>query len=71
MVSSLVTGCPSQYVHGMEASGSRWLPALICNPLGLGLFGASLQYHWSWGVLAFAQILVTFGSLSITPITVK
>ena len=48
-----------------------WIPALIFNPIGLGLFGATLQNHWSWGVLAWAQIMVTFGSLSITPITVK
>jgi hypothetical protein len=48
-----------------------WVPALFFNPIGLGLFGAALQYHWSWGVLAWAQIMVTFGSLSITPITVK
>ncbi|KAF5876774.1 putative polyamine transporter protein [Botrytis fragariae] len=45
------------------------LPALIFNPIGLGLFGATLQNHWSWGVLIWAQIMVTFGSLSITPIT--
>jgi MFS family permease len=48
-----------------------WVPALFCNPIGLGIFGAGLQNHWSWGVLAFAQVLVTFGSLSITPITVN
>jgi hypothetical protein len=35
------------------------------------LFGAALQYHWSWGVLALGQVLVTFGSLTITPVTVK
>ncbi|RDW80542.1 hypothetical protein BP5796_05240 [Coleophoma crateriformis] len=48
-----------------------WFPALICNPIGLGVFGMGLQQHLSWGVLAIAQILVTFGSLSITPITVN
>ncbi|KAH8668814.1 polyamine transporter [Xylariales sp. PMI_506] len=48
-----------------------WFPALICNPIGLGIFGYALQYHKSWGVLGFGHILVTFGSLCITPITVN
>ena len=48
-----------------------WLPALVCNPLGLGIFGYCLDKHLSWGLLGFSQILVTFGSLCITPITVN
>lgn len=48
-----------------------WLPALICNPIGLGLFGYALDKHLSWGILGFSQILVTYGSLCITPITVN
>jgi hypothetical protein len=48
-----------------------WIPGLIFNPIGLGLFAAGLQYKLSWGVLAIATILVTFGSLSIPPITVN
>ncbi|KAF3402653.1 hypothetical protein DPV78_004827 [Talaromyces pinophilus] len=48
-----------------------WLPALICNPIGIGLFGFGLNSHLSWGFLGFSQILVTFGSLCITPITVN
>jgi hypothetical protein len=48
-----------------------WIPGLIFNPIGLGLFGAGLQYKLSWGVLAVATVFVTFGSLSITPITVN
>ncbi|KAI9743888.1 MAG: hypothetical protein M1818_002622 [Claussenomyces sp. TS43310] len=48
-----------------------WIPGLICNPIGLGLCGAALQYKLSYGLLAFAQILVTFGSLSMIPITVN
>jgi hypothetical protein len=47
------------------------LPALVCNPIGLGVFGAALYNRWHWIVLAVAQVIVTFGSLSITPITVK
>jgi len=48
-----------------------WIPGLIFNPIGLGLFGACLQYHLSWGLLALANGLVTFGSLTIMPITVN
>jgi hypothetical protein len=44
-----------------------WIPSLIFNPIGLGLFGAGLQYHLSWVVLALGQVFVTFGSLAITP----
>ncbi|KAK9774121.1 putative Major facilitator superfamily domain-containing protein [Seiridium cardinale] len=48
-----------------------WIPALICNPIGLGIFGYALQNQLSWGLLGFGHILVTFGSLCITPITVN
>ncbi|RFU34879.1 hypothetical protein B7463_g1455, partial [Scytalidium lignicola] len=48
-----------------------WFPAVICNPIGLGLFAAALQYDLSWGVIAFGQVLVTFASLGIIPITVN
>ncbi|KAM3084098.1 hypothetical protein ACMFMG_001796 [Clarireedia jacksonii] len=47
-----------------------WLPSIL-NPIGLGLFGAGLLYHLHWIVLAIATVLVTFGSLCITPITVN
>jgi hypothetical protein len=51
-----------------------WIPSII-NPIGLGIWGAGLQYHLSWVVLALALALalvfVTFGNLSITPITVN
>lgn len=48
-----------------------WFPALICNPIGIGIFGYGLYKHVSWGVLGLAQILVTYGSLCITPVTVN
>ncbi|KUJ24281.1 MFS multidrug transporter-like protein [Mollisia scopiformis] len=48
-----------------------WFPALLCNPIGLGVFGLALHSHLHWIVLAVAQVLVTFGSLSCTPITVN
>jgi hypothetical protein len=48
-----------------------WIPALIFNPVGLGIFAAALQYHYSWVVIAVGQVFVTFGSLSMIPITVN
>jgi hypothetical protein len=48
-----------------------WIPAMIFNPIGLGLVGYSLAYHKSWVVLAVAEVFVTFGSLSLIPITVN
>lgn len=47
-----------------------WFPSII-NPIGLGLWGAGLEYHLSWVVLVVAVAFVTFGSLAITPITVN
>jgi hypothetical protein len=44
---------------------------LIFNPIGLGIFGAALKYHLSWVVIAVGQVFVTFGSLSMIPITVN
>ncbi|KAJ5123581.1 Major facilitator superfamily domain general substrate transporter [Penicillium atrosanguineum] len=48
-----------------------WLPSLIINPIGLGIFGAALQYHLHYMVLALAVFLVTIGSLSSVPVTVN
>lgn len=48
-----------------------WFPALICSPIGLGVFGAALYNHWNWITLAVLQVLATFGSLCCTPIAVN
>ncbi|KAF7717735.1 MFS-type transporter [Penicillium ucsense] len=48
-----------------------WLPSLILNPIGLGIFGAALQYHLHYMVLALAVFLVTIGSLASVPVTVN
>jgi hypothetical protein len=67
--------CAARFGHGNWKPEYRlhalWFPALICNPIGIGLFGFGLGNHLSWGFLGFSQILVTFGSLCITPITVN
>lgn len=44
---------------------------MIFNPIGLGLVGYALAYHKSWVVLAVAEVFVTFGSLSLIPVTVN
>jgi hypothetical protein len=48
-----------------------WFPALVCNPIGIGVFGYGLDRHSHWAVLGVAQVLVTYGSLCITPVTVN
>lgn len=46
-----------------------WLPAVFI-PVGLGLFGACLQHHYSPVLLAFASFLVGTGAFASVPITV-
>ncbi|OQE01193.1 hypothetical protein PENVUL_c044G03877 [Penicillium vulpinum] len=48
-----------------------WLPSLVINPIGLGVFGVALQYHLHYMVLALAVFLVTIGSLGSVPVTVN
>jgi hypothetical protein len=40
-------------------------------PIGLGLVGATLQYHLHWTIFALGQIFVTIGSLLSIPVTVN
>ena len=46
-----------------------WLPAVFI-PVGLGIFGACLQHHYSPVLLAFASFLVGTGAFASVPITV-
>ncbi len=48
-----------------------WIPALIFNQVGLGIFAAALQYYHFWVVIAVGQVFVTLGSLAMIPITVN
>ncbi|KAJ5818912.1 hypothetical protein N7474_004503 [Penicillium riverlandense] len=43
------------------------LPALLL-PIGLGLFGAGLQYHLHYMVLALGQFLLNFSEIAIVPV---
>ncbi|KAJ5762168.1 uncharacterized protein N7511_005550, partial [Penicillium nucicola] len=48
-----------------------WLPSLVLNPIGLGIFGAALQYRLHYLVLALGVFVVTVGSLGSVPVTVN
>ena len=50
---------------------SLWIPSLILNPIGLGIFGAALEYRLHYMVLALAVFIVTVGSLASVPVTVN
>ena len=44
-----------------------WFPAIITMPIGLGLFGASLQYHLHYMVIALGAFLVNFSAVAAVP----
>ena len=48
-----------------------WLPGLIALPIALGLYGASLEYHLHYMVLALANFLGGFSTNAIIPVTVN
>ena len=47
-----------------------WLPGFVVLPIALGLFGASLQYHLHFMVLALACFLGGYATNSIIPVSV-
>ncbi len=46
-----------------------WIPGLLLLPIGLGIFGASLEYHLHYMVLALGAFLVTVGAMALVPTT--
>lgn len=46
-----------------------WIPGLILLPVGLGIFGAALEYHLHYMVLAFGAFLVTVAAMALVPTT--
>ena len=48
-----------------------WLPSLILLPIGLGIFGAALQYHTSYVVIALAVFVITFAAMLSVPVSVN
>ncbi|KAH8700696.1 major facilitator superfamily domain-containing protein [Talaromyces proteolyticus] len=50
---------------------SLWVPSLIVMPIGLGMFGAALQYHLHYMVLATGAFLVTAASNAAVPVSLN
>lgn len=48
-----------------------WIPCFVVLPIALGLYGASLQYHLHYMVLATANFLGGFATNSMIPVTVN
>ena len=48
-----------------------WLPGLIILPIALGLFGAALEHHLHYMVLALACFLGGFATNCLIPVTVN
>jgi hypothetical protein len=48
-----------------------WVPAFLVQPIGLGIVGATLQYHLHYMVLAVGTFLVTASSVAISPIAIN
>ena len=44
-----------------------WLPGLIIMPIGLGLFGAALEYHLHYMVLALGAFFIVFSATAAVP----
>lgn len=68
-------GIARRFNHGVWRPEYRlhvlWVPSLVLTPVGLGIFGAALQYHLHYLVLALAVFLVTVGSLASVPVVVN
>ncbi|MCJ1319887.1 hypothetical protein MMC15_005223 [Xylographa vitiligo] len=56
------TWAPEYRLHAL------WVPSVLIMPAGLGIFGAALQYHLHYMVLALGTFLVTFGSMLSIPV---
>jgi hypothetical protein len=50
---------------------SLWIPSVIFMPIGLGIFGAALQYHLHFMVLALGSFFVTLGAFCSVPVAVN
>lgn len=48
-----------------------WLPALVLLPVGLGIFGAALEYHLHYMVLAVGAFLIAFAAILSVPVAVN
>lgn len=47
-----------------------WVPAILV-PVGLGIFGACLEHHFHYMVLAVGAFLLTFGAMLCVPVSIN
>ena len=47
------------------------IPSMVLLPAGLGIFGASLQYHLHYMVLAVGSFITTFATMQTIPVSVN
>lgn len=64
-----------RYRHGVWKPEHRLYPLLLPQvmllPIALGLFGAGLQYHLHYMVLALALFLISFCEIALVPVTIN
>ncbi|KAL2014881.1 hypothetical protein VTN00DRAFT_2406 [Thermoascus crustaceus] len=50
---------------------SLWIPSVVIMPAGLGIFGATLQYHLHYMALALGSFMITFAAMVSIPIAIN
>lgn len=45
-----------------------WIPGLLLQPIGLGLFGAGLRFHYHPAVLALGSFFITASAVTAVPV---
>ena len=50
--------------HAEYRLHALWAPVFVALPLGCGLFGACVHYHWHYMVLALGFFLIQFGAIA-------
>lgn len=50
---------------------SLWIPSVFFMPIGLGIFGAALEYHLHYMVLALGSFLITIAAFCSIPVAVN
>ncbi|KAJ5093761.1 major facilitator superfamily domain-containing protein [Penicillium angulare] len=50
---------------------SLWIPSTFFMPIGLGIFGAALEYHLHYMVLALGSFLITFAAFCSIPVGIN
>lgn len=53
--------------HGEYRLYPSILPGLLIGPIGYGVFGAAVYYHWHWIVVAVGECMLVFSAVSSLP----